>query len=80
MTPLPHPSATRLQNFVCTMLLHGNTPENVNLEVLASHNTWTSADELLVEFRLQQNGSRKLPEEVAVQVSVPTIDDGGEGE
>jgi hypothetical protein len=64
---LPHPRATRLQNFVATLLKHGNTPANLNLEVLARHNQWTSADELLVEFKIQQNGSRRLPEEVAAQ-------------
>ena len=78
MTDFPRIGATRLQNFVGCMLKHGNTPENLDLERLASHNTWTSADELLVEFRLQQNGSRKLPEEIAS--TVPTItDDIGEG-
>jgi hypothetical protein len=70
---LPHPRATRLQNFVATLLRHGNTPENLNLERLADFNKWTSADELLVEFRLQQNGTRKLPEEVAVHAGpIPT--------
>jgi hypothetical protein len=70
---LPHPRATRLQNFVATLLRHGNTPENLNLERLADFNKWTSADELLVEFRLQQNGTRKLPEEVAVHAQpIPT--------
>jgi hypothetical protein len=70
---LPHPRATRLQNFVATLLRHGNTPENLNLERLADFNKWTSADELLVEFRLQQNGTRKLPEEVAVHARpIPT--------
>ena len=62
---LPNPAKSRLQNLVATMRLHGNEPENLDLERLASFNTWTSADELLVEFRLQQNGTRKLPEEVA---------------
>jgi hypothetical protein len=70
---LPHPRATRLQNFVATLLRHGNTPENLDLERLADFNKWTSADELLVEFRLQQNGTRKLPEEVAVHARpIPT--------
>jgi hypothetical protein len=70
---MPHPRATRLQNFVATLLRHGNTPENLNLERLADFNKWTSADELLVEFRLQQNGTRKLPEEVAVHARpIPT--------
>jgi hypothetical protein len=78
MTPLPHPDATRLQNFVATLLNHGNTPENLNLDRLAQFNTWTSADELLIEFRLQQNGSRKLPEEAMALSSIPTID-GGDG-
>jgi hypothetical protein len=73
MTDFPRIGATRLQNFVGTLLRHGNTPENLNLDRLASHNPWTSADELLVEFRLQQNGSRKLPEEIAA--TVPTITD-----
>jgi hypothetical protein len=69
MNALPHPRATRLQNFVATLRLrkHGNEPDNLNLETLARFNPWTSADELLVEFRLQQNGTRKLPEEVAAQ-------------
>lgn len=62
---LPSPKATRLQNFVATLRKHGNEADDLNLEVLALHNPWTSADELLVEFRLQQNGARKLPEEVA---------------
>ena len=62
---LPHPGASRLQNFVATMRLHGNEADTIDLERLASFNKWTSADELLVEFRLQQNGTRKLPEEVA---------------
>ena len=61
----PQPGASRLQNLVGTMLKHGNTPANLNLERLAEHNRWTSADELLVEFKIQQNGTRKLPEEVA---------------
>jgi site-specific DNA-cytosine methylase len=67
LNALPHPRATRLQNFVATLRLHGNEPDNLNLETLARFNPWTSADELLVEFRLQQNGTRKLPEEVAAQ-------------
>jgi hypothetical protein len=72
---LPHPKATRLQNFVATLLRHDNTPENLNLERLADFNKWTSADELLVEFHLQQNGKRKLPEEVAVHAGpIPTED------
>lgn len=37
-----------------------------------------SPDEVREALNIAQNGSRKLPEEVAVQVSVPTIDDGGE--
>jgi hypothetical protein len=67
----PHPSCTKLQNFVATMLAHGNAPESLDLNQLAKFNTWTTADELLVEFRIQQNGTRKLPEEVAV--SSPAI-------
>ena len=63
---------TRLQKFVWTMRKHGNEPETLNLAVIAEHNTWTSADELLVEFRLQQNGSRKLPEEEAAHSPKPT--------
>jgi hypothetical protein len=62
---LPNPANTRLQNFVATLLKHGNTPDNLNLGVLASFNKWTSADEPLVEFHLQENGARRLPEEVA---------------
>ena len=62
---LPQPGASRLQNFVATMRLHGNEIENLDLQTLAKFNPWTSADELMVEFRLQQNGTRKLPEEVA---------------
>jgi hypothetical protein len=57
---LPNPANTRLQNFVATLRLNGNTPDNLNLGVLASFNKWTSADELLVEFHLQENGARKL--------------------
>jgi hypothetical protein len=43
---LPNPANTRLQNFVATLLKHGNTPDNLNLGVLASFNKWTSTDEL----------------------------------
>lgn len=78
MTPLPHPRATRLQNFVATLRLHGNGPDNLNLETLAKFNSWTSADELLVEFHLQENGSRKLPEERAAAnppVRIEEMDD-----
>lgn len=63
---------TRLQKLVWTMRKHGNEPETLNLAVIAEHNSWTSADELLVEFRLQQNGSRKLPEEVFASAPKPT--------
>jgi hypothetical protein len=63
---------SRLQKFVWTMRKHGNEPDNLNLEKLASFNDWTTADELLVEFHIQQNGSRKLAEEIAV-VAPPTI-------
>lgn len=66
MNAPPHPTCTRLQNLVATMLLHGNTPDNLNIERLASFNKWTSAADILAEFKIQQNGSRKLPEEVAV--------------
>jgi hypothetical protein len=55
---------TYLQKLVWTMRKHGNEVEQLNLEVLARGKPF-SADELLVEFRLQQNGSRKLPEEKA---------------
>jgi hypothetical protein len=73
---LPDPRASRLQNFVATMMRHGNTPANLNLETLAKFNPWTTADELLVEFKIQQNGSRKLPEEVAVtSLAVTQIED-----
>jgi hypothetical protein len=74
---LPHPSATRLQNFVATLRRHGNEPEDLDLARLAHFNPWTSADELLVEFRLQANGSRKLPEEVAAfaTVSIQQMED-----
>lgn len=65
MTAPPSPQATRLQNLVATLRLHGNEPENLNLQTLARFNRWTSADELLVEFKIQQNGSRKLPEEIS---------------
>lgn len=59
---------TRLQKLVWTMRKHGNEPETLNLEVIAEHNSWTSADELLVEFRLQH----KLPEEVFASAPKPT--------
>jgi hypothetical protein len=79
VTRLPHIGATRLQNFVATLRIHGNSPENLNLERLAIFNPWTSADELLVEFRIQQNGSRKLPEEVAASaLPVPHNEEGEE--
>lgn len=69
---LPNARATRLQNFVATLLKHGNSPLNLDLARLAQFNPWTSADELLVEFHLQQNGARKLPEEAAVgAVQIP---------
>jgi hypothetical protein len=67
MTAAPPREWSRLQKFVWTLRLHGNEPENLDLQTLARFNPWTSADELLVEFRLQQNGTRKLPEEVAAQ-------------
>lgn len=65
MNHLPHPGASRIQNFVATLRLAGHGPDNLDLTQLARFNPWTSADELLVEFRLQENGSRKLPEEAA---------------
>jgi hypothetical protein len=76
MTAIPNPRATRLQNFVATMRKHGNEPDNLSLETLARFNPWTSADELLVEFKLQQNGTRKLPEEAAANApqSVPVTE------
>lgn len=58
----PRPS---LSNFVKTLLDNGNTPDSLNIERLAKFNTWTSADEIRAEFYLQQNGSRKLAEEIA---------------
>lgn len=61
----PPANWNRLQKMVWTMREHGNEAEHLNLETLASHNRWTTADELLAEFRLQENGSRKLPEEAA---------------
>ena len=65
MTDLPNPKATRLQNLVWTMRSHGNELDNLNIECLASFNKWTTAEAIVAEFRLQQNGSRKLPEEIA---------------
>lgn len=58
----PRPSLT---NFVRTLLISGNTPDNLDLDRLAQFNTWTDADQILVEFKIQQNGTRKLPEEAA---------------
>ena len=66
---------TRLQKFVWTMRKHGNSPANLNLETLAKFNAWTSADELLVEFHLQENGNRKLPEEVAAHAPPVRIEE-----
>lgn len=57
---------------LCHAQKHGNTPANLNIAVLAKHNSWTSADEILAEFKIQQNGSRKLPEEVAAFAPVPS--------
>jgi len=67
----PPSSYNRLQKLVFTMRQHGNEVEDINLETLARFNPWTSADELLVEFRLQQNGQRRLPEEVAANSTKP---------
>lgn len=62
---LPHPRATRLQNFVWTLRNHGNEIEDLNVPVLLSHNIWLTEDALREEWAIQQNGTRKLPEEVA---------------
>jgi hypothetical protein len=67
---LPRPGASELENLVATLLLAGNTPENLNLETIAKGRRF-GPDELLVEFRLQQNGQRKLPEEVAANSTKP---------
>lgn len=75
---LPNPKATRLHNLVATLRLHGNEADNLDLATLAKHNAWTTADELLVEFRLQENGSRKLPEEISA--SAPPAQTQGEDE
>jgi hypothetical protein len=69
----PPAEYTRLQKFVWTMRQHGNEPDDLNLETLARHNPWTSADELLAEFQIQQNGSRHLPEERA-SLATPSTD------
>ena len=74
----PDPRNTRLQNLVATMRLHGNEIENLNIECLAAFNPWTTAEAIVAEFRLQQNGSRKLPEEVAAACP-PIIETEGEG-
>ena len=79
-TDAPPANWTRLQKLVWTMRKHGNEAGDLNLEVLARHNKWTSADELMVEFAIQRNGSNKLPEEAAVSCeTIPTVsdDDGG---
>ena len=76
---LPHPSATRLQNFVATLRLHGNEPESLDLDRLARFNPWTDAEQLLVEFKLQQNGTRKLPEEVAASAPAAITSEEEEG-
>lgn len=73
---LPDPRNSRLQNMVATLRAHGNEPENLDLDTLARFNPWTSADELLAEFKIQQNGRRKLPEEAAVgSVPIPQAEE-----
>jgi hypothetical protein len=73
---LPRPGAPYLENLVATMLLHGNSPEHLDLAVLAQGKPF-GADELLVEFKIQQNGKRKLPEEEAAfaTVSIQQMED-----
>jgi hypothetical protein len=66
----PHPSCTKLQNFVATARRHV-TLDRAKCEQLAAHNPWTTADDIMAEERIQANGSNKLPEEVAV--SSPAI-------
>jgi hypothetical protein len=61
----PHPSCSKLQNFVATMRRDVKL-DRAKCEELAKHNPWTTADDILAEERIQANGSRKLPEEVAV--------------
>ena len=70
----PPSSYTRLQKLVWTMRQHGNEADTLDLNRLAQFNSWTDADELLVEFKIQANGSRKLPEELAVTApkTIPT--------
>jgi hypothetical protein len=71
---LPDPiNGTRLQNFDSTMRLHGNEAENLDLQTLARFNPWTSADALLAEFRIQENGARKLPEEISAMTPSPVV-------
>lgn len=67
---LPRPGASYLENLVATLLLHGNTPDELNLERISKDKPF-GPDELLVEFKIQQNGTRKLPEEVAA--SAPPV-------
>ena len=62
---------SRLQKLVWTMRQHGNEADNLDLETLARHNPWTDADQLLVEFKIQKNGSARLPEEIAVTSPQP---------
>jgi hypothetical protein len=71
---LPPPSEwSRLQKLVWTMREHGNEAENLDLQTLARFNPWTSADALLAEFRIQENGARKLPEEISAMTPSPVV-------
>jgi len=68
MSKLPRVGATELENLVATLRLAGNSAEDLNLEMIAKGRKF-GPDELLVEFRLQENGDRRLPEETAVSSS-----------
>jgi hypothetical protein len=50
---LPSPQATRLQNLVATLLLHGNAKHSVKLDVLAKFNKPWTAEEIGDEFDRQ---------------------------
>lgn len=60
---LPHPGATRLQNLVATMLMHGNAKHELKLDVLAAHNRPWTKEEIGDEFDRQATPLSLRPRE-----------------
>lgn len=63
---------SRLQKWVWMLRKYEVEVTDRYLEKFVAHNPWTDADSIRAELLLQQNGKRKLPEEVAAASPVIT--------